>query len=127
MRVLVAGATGYVGQQLVTQLVRAGHEVVCMVRDASHTTFHGARVAEADALDPATLPKALRNIEVAYYLIHSMSGSRAEGFEERDRQAAAHFALAAKDAGVHRMIYLGGLASPNSLHLFSPKKPSGNR
>jgi uncharacterized protein YbjT (DUF2867 family) len=113
MKVLVAGATGYVGKQLVAQLVQAGHVVTCMVRDALHASFPGARVVEANALDPATLSHALQDIEVAYYLIHSMSGG-ADGFEQRDREAASNFATAAKDVGVHRLIYLGGLASPTS-------------
>ena len=79
------------------------------------------RVVEADALDPGTLPPALEGIEVAYYLIHSMGGD-ASGFEERDRRAARNFAVAAKQAGVKRIIYLGGLsseASTVSLHLKS--------
>ncbi len=123
MRILITGATGYVGGQLLPRLVEAGHEVACMVRDASRPgrSLEGARIVEADALRPDSLLPALQGIEVAYYLIHSMGGGQA-GFEERDRRAAQNFASAASQAGVQRIIYLGGLSShssPVSLHLQS--------
>ena len=123
MRILITGATGYVGGQLLPRLVEAGHEVTCMVRDASRLSggLEGARIVEGDALRPDSLPPVLRGIEVAYYLIHSMGGGQA-GFEERDRRAAQNFASAARQAGVQRIIYLGGLTSqgtPVSLHLKS--------
>lgn len=123
MKILITGATGYVGGQLLPKLVESGHEVTCMVRDASRLrpSLAGARVVKADALHPGSLPAALQGIEVAYYLIHSMGGGPA-GFEERDRRAARNFAAAAKQAGVQRIIYLGGLTSqtsPVSLHLQS--------
>jgi len=96
MRILITGATGYVGGQLLPRLMEAGHEVACMVRDVSRldSSLKGARIVEADALRPETLLPALQGIEVAYYLIHSMGGGQA-GFEERDRQAAQNFASAA--------------------------------
>jgi len=123
MKILITGATGYVGGKLLPKLVQSGHEVTCMVRDASrfNPDLRGAQVVEADVLHPGTLPSALQGIEVAYYLIHSMGGG-VEGFAERDRRAARNFAVAAKQAGVQRVIYLGGLTSRNSpvsLHLKS--------
>jgi uncharacterized protein YbjT (DUF2867 family) len=123
MRILITGATGYVGGQLVPRLIECGYEVSCMVRDASQLNpkLCRAHIVEADVLHPSTLPAALRGIEVAYYLIHSMGGGTA-GFEERDRRAAKNFAIAAKQAGVQRAIYLGGLTSqtsPVSQHLKS--------
>ena len=95
--------------------MQSGHDVTCMVRDASRfrPSMTGVQVVEADALHPVTLPAALQGIEVAYYLIHSMGGG-AEGFAERDLRAANNFAVAAKQAGVRRVIYLGGLTSQNS-------------
>ncbi len=123
MRILITGATGYVGGRLLPKLVQSGYEVTCMVRDASRLSpnLGSARIVEADVLHPRGLPPALQGIEVAYYLIHSMGGGAA-GFQERDRRAARNFALAAKQAGVQRIIYLGGLTSqtsPVSLHLKS--------
>lgn len=124
MKILVTGASGYIGRQIAERLLADGHEVTCLVRDAGRANLVSAercRIVEADVLRPETLPTALEGIEVGYYLIHSMSG-RERGFEERDRQAAYNFAVAAKRAGVRRVIYLGGLAAagtPVSEHLKS--------
>lgn len=123
MKILITSATGYVGGQLLPKLVQRGHELTCMVRDASRfrPNIGGVHIVEADVLHPGTLPPGLQGIEVAYYLIHSMGGGP-EGFAERDRRAARNFAVAAKQAGVQRIIYLGGLTSQNSpvsLHLKS--------
>lgn len=112
MKVLVTGATGYIGGRLAPRLLEAGHRIRCLVRDASR--LEGRRwedrvdVAVGDVLDPETLPPALEGIEVAYYLIHSM-GSGPE-FHERDLRAARNFGEAARAAGVRRIVYLGGLA-----------------
>ena len=123
MRILIVGASGYIGGRLVPLLQARGHDLVLMSRDARHLAarFPTARVVAADLLDPATLPPALEGIEVAYYLAHSM-GAGERGFAERDRQAARNFAEAAQRAGVGRIIYLGGLgddAADLSHHLAS--------
>jgi uncharacterized protein YbjT (DUF2867 family) len=113
MKVLVTGASGYIGRQLADKLSAAGHDVTCMVRNAARPPqLHSPQIkfVEADALQAETLPAALEGIDVAYYLIHSMSG-RVEGFELRDRQAAHNFAITAKQCAVRRVIYLGGLAA----------------
>ena len=112
MKVLVTGASGYIGRQLADKLSAAGHDVTGMVRNAQNASnLHTPRIkfVEANALQAETLPPALKGIDVAFYLIHSMSG-RVEGFESRDRQAAQNFAVAARQCGVRRVIYLGGLA-----------------
>lgn len=123
MKILVTGATGYVGSHLLPRLVERGHDVTCMVRDVARlgTGMEGVQIVEADALNSETLSSAMQGMEVAYYLIHSMGGGQA-GFEARDRNAARNFASAAKQAGVQRIIYLGGLTSrtsPVSHHLKS--------
>jgi len=110
VRVLVVGASGYIGGRLVPLLQARGHELVLTSRDARPLAdrFPDARVVAADLLDPSTLPPALEGVEVAYYLAHSM-GAGERGFAERDRRAAREFARAAARAGVSRIVYLGGL------------------
>jgi uncharacterized protein YbjT (DUF2867 family) len=123
-RILVSGASGYVGSRLIPRLVASGHEVSCMVRDASRVDrqmAEGTRIVVADALQPESLAAVMQGINVAYYLIHSMSASGRD-FQQRDRRAAHNFAVAAKRAGIARIIYLGGLASATSeisMHLKS--------
>ena len=115
MRILIVGASGYIGGRLVTLLAARGHDLVLMSRDARPLSarFPDARIVAADLLKPVTLPATLDGVEVAYYLAHSMTeGER--GFAERDRQAAASFAAAAKTAGVSRIIYLGGLGEDSA-------------
>ncbi|WP_406314175.1 SDR family oxidoreductase [Streptosporangium sp. NBC_01639] len=117
MRCLVTGATGYIGGRLVPELLAAGHEVRCMVRSVSRLRDQpwASRVetAEADATDPGQTRKALDGVDVAYYLIHTMGGGA--DFAAADRRAATTFAAAARDAGVRRIVYLGGLAPHQEL------------
>ncbi len=112
MRTLVTGATGYIGGRLAPALLDAGHDVVCLTRDVNRLRDVPWRdrvdVAQGDVLDGAALRRALAGVEVAYYLIHAQ-GTGPE-FEKQDRRAAETFAAAARDAGVGRIIYLGGLA-----------------
>jgi uncharacterized protein YbjT (DUF2867 family) len=108
---LVTGASGYIGGRLVPELLSAGHRVRCMARDAGQLRDRAwagdVEIAQADVLDEAALTSALKGIEVAYYLIHSLG--TAPGFEERDAAAATTFAQAAAAAGVRRVVYLGGI------------------
>lgn len=110
-RILVTGATGYVGGQLTPRLLAAGYDVRAMIRRRPDQRFQPwqetVEFVEADPLHPGTLPTALEGVQAAYYLIHSMTGGPA--FRDRDVQAARNFAQAAKTAGVERIIYLGGL------------------
>jgi len=115
-KILVTGASGYIGGRLIPELLARGYTVRVMVRAPSlgqEQLWPGAEVAVADALHKEQLTEALKDIDVAYYLIHSM-GSRGD-FEERDRIAARNFGCAARRAGVRRIIYLGGLG--HGMHL----------
>jgi uncharacterized protein YbjT (DUF2867 family) len=107
MRVLVTGATGFVGGRLVSALLDRGHEVVALVRNAdSYKPPGDVAVVEGDLLDP---PLSLPAVDAAYYLVHSM-GSGGD-FRERDRRAARTFVDAVDAAGIDRIVYLGGLGN----------------
>ena len=128
MKVLVTGATGYIGGRLVPRLLEHGFEVRCMTRDPAQLSLDPWRdrveVVAADALDPTTLDGALADCDTAFYLIHSMGKVEGE-FSELDRQAALNFATAADAAGLGRIVYLGGLGSDTdtlSAHLSSRKE-----
>lgn len=122
--ILVTGATGYVGGRLVARLLEKGYPVRIMVRDPSRLEgrpwVEQVSVYQGDVFKPETLKPALTGVASAYYMIHSM-GSHGD-FQDRDVQAARNFGTAAKEAGVERLIYLGGLGSPEanlSVHLRS--------
>lgn len=107
-KVLVTGATGFIGRRLVAALTAEGIKVRCLMRRQPETALAGAETVIGDLLDGATLDDAFLGIETAYYLVHAMSGSRA-GFESRERTAAENFVAAAEKHGLKRVIYLGGL------------------
>ncbi|MCX6909283.1 MAG: NAD(P)H-binding protein, partial [Verrucomicrobia bacterium] len=108
--VLLTGATGYVGGRLLTALEATGRRVRCIARRLEALR---ARVSErtsvvaGDVLDRATLAPAMVGVDTAYYLVHSMAS--AASFESADRLAAENFGNAAREAGVRRIIYVGGL------------------
>jgi uncharacterized protein YbjT (DUF2867 family) len=112
VQVLVTGASGAIGAELIPRLAAGGHRVRAFGRDPARIVAEGvSEVARGDAISGAGLPEALAGIDVAYFLIHSME-TAVDGtgtFAERDRRAAARFAAAAGDAGVRRIVYLGGL------------------
>ncbi len=123
--VLVIGATGYIGRRLVGELVDGGQRVRCLARrpaKLSAETWRGdVDVVAGDVLDPASLVPALVDVDVIYYLVHSIGGNG--DWQARDRQGAANVAQAAAEAGVSQIVYLGGLGDERdeglSAHLTS--------
>ncbi len=123
--ILVTGATGYVGGRLTTELERRGERVRCMARRPEHLAGRVAPTTEVVAGDvtrPESLIPAMRGVDTAYYLIHSMGGEGS--FEEAERKAAHAFAVAARLMGVRRIVYLGGLGEGEGLssHLRSRQR-----
>ena len=123
-RVLVTGATGFVGRRLVPALLEAGHEVRAMTRHPD--TYDGpGEAVHGDVHDPDSLTDALDGVEIAYYLVHSLDDA---DFERKDAEAARAFALAAGGAGVRQIVYLGGLGADDqelSPHLRSRREVEG--
>lgn len=112
---LVFGASGYIGTYLVPRLLAAGVRVRVSSRQPKALEardWPGVEIVGADALDPSTLARALEGVNIAYYLVHSMSAGRE--FGRLDLKAAANFAKAAAEAGVERICYLGGLVPPDA-------------
>lgn len=122
-RILLTGASGYIGGRLLRPLEATGHQIRCLDRDPASLTPRvtpSTEVIRGDLLDAASLAEPLAGVDIAYYLVHSLGA--AGPFQEMDRQAAENFATAARDAGVRRIIFLGGLGEEGpklSAHLAS--------
>ena len=110
--VLLTGGSGYVGGRLISLLQQGRATLRCLARDPERMrsrVLPSTEVVRGDVLDRHSLEEALRGVHTAYYLVHLMSGAGSKDFEREDRQAARNFAGAAREAGVRRIIYLGGL------------------
>jgi len=114
--ILVTGATGYIGGRLVPELLARNYKVRVMVRSYSpdyEERWPGAEIVEADALDLESLILALKGVDTAYYLIHSLLLGQKK-FEKTDIQAALNFRIAAENQNINGIIYLGGLGDENT-------------
>lgn len=117
--VLVTGATGYVGGRLVPFLLKRGHVVravgrsVVKLRCRPWSDHPKVQLAEADSRDRAALAQAMRDCGAAFYLVHSMNPRAGSDYAAVDRELAYTFVEASRDAGLERIIYLGGLGETN--------------
>jgi uncharacterized protein YbjT (DUF2867 family) len=111
-RVLLTGASGYVGGRLLPRLEARGLAVRCLARRPGYLERRvgpDTEVVEGDVLREETLQPAFEGVHTAFYLVHSMGSADQTGFEEQDRRGAENFGRAARAAGVRRIVYLGGL------------------
>lgn len=128
-KVLVTGATGYIGGRLLRELKIRGYSIRILIRswsDKQRVEQSGVEIVVGDALDYNSLCKALSGVNVAYYLIHSLLTGRGQ-FEELEIKSAVNFRKAAEEMKIDRIIYLGGLGNVNrqrklSKHLLSRLK-----
>ena len=127
MRILLTGANGYIGKRLLPVLVNMGHEVICCVRDKNRMTVHeefvgSVQVIEVDFLKLNTLENIPKDIDGAYFLIHSMS-SNTKSFEKLESVIAYNFREKIEKTNVKHVIYLGGIVNETKLskHLHSRK------
>jgi uncharacterized protein YbjT (DUF2867 family) len=115
--ILVTGSTGFIGKKLLAKLDETGFKVKAMSR-SKYPDTENTKYVQADAFDVDSLSAATEGVETAFYLLHSMEGSKKEWaeFANREKQQAQNFLKAATESGVKRIIYLGGLVN-ESLHL----------
>lgn len=127
MKILVTGATGYIGKRLIPLLINDGHHVICTIRDQlradkSYIEEKFIKFIEADFLKPESLHNIPKDIDVAFYLIHSMSNSSSD-FEALEKQCAINFKNQLEKTKVKQVIYLSGITNEDNLskHLQSRK------
>ncbi|GHA41232.1 epimerase [Salinimicrobium marinum] len=128
MRILLTGANGYIGMRLLPELLEQGHEVVCAVRNRNRLSLDKmllkqVEIVELDFLKDSKTPDLIKSIDVAYYLIHSMSASTND-FDSQEAAAAENFNKIMQGTRVKQVIFLSGIINQNELskHLESRKK-----
>jgi uncharacterized protein YbjT (DUF2867 family) len=126
MKILLTGATGYIGQRLLPGLIQEGHKVVCCVRDKGRfnppkSLLPVIEIVELDLLDSDSLKAIPRDIDAAYYLVHSMSSSK--DYNDLEKKSAANFANELRQTSAKQVIYLSGIVNASDLseHLQSRK------
>lgn len=139
MRILLTGISGFAGAALLPRLLEQGHEVRALARDRTRVeqtlersggvSLSDFELIIGDTLSGAGVPGAMREVEVAYYLIHSMEPSSDDPFPARERASADTFAQAAQAAGVRRIVYLGGPIPrvENTSLRTAPRTPAGSQ
>ncbi|MEP7233263.1 MAG: NAD(P)H-binding protein, partial [Ginsengibacter sp.] len=127
MKILLTGVTGYIAQRLLPVLLQNGHQVVCCVRDKNRFNKKDypeekIRVIEVDFLDKKTLQEIPNDIDVAYYLIHSMATQKGD-FEDMEIKCAQNFRDRVEQTSAEQVIYLSGIVNEKELskHLASRK------
>ncbi|MEP7377916.1 MAG: NAD(P)H-binding protein, partial [Chitinophagaceae bacterium] len=127
MKILLTGVTGYIAQRLLPVLLQNGHQVICCVRDKNRFNKKDYReenikVIEADFLDKNTLHEIPNDIDVAYYLIHSMATQKGN-FEDMEIKCAQNFRDCIEQTSAKQVIYLSGIVNEKELskHLASRK------
>lgn len=127
MKILITGATGYIGKRLLPALIEEGHEIICCVRDKNRLTEYQAackiEVWEVDFLEPIDIDTAPKDFDAAYYLIHSMSND-SEKFEYLEKLSALNFRDFVNKTTAKQVIYLSGLSNDVNLskHITSRRK-----
>ncbi len=127
MRILLTGANGYIGMRLLPLLLDAGHDIICCVRDRDrlsidHEMIEKVSIVEIDFLEDPNTSKLPHEIDVAYYLIHSMSSSTSD-FDKKEEISAQNFNLYVAQTNIKQVIYLSGIVNEKNLskHLWSRK------
>ncbi len=128
MKILLTGANGYIGLRLLPQLLELGHEVVCAVRNKNRLSsnkelLEKIKIVELDFLKDSSAPDLIKDIDVAFYLIHSMTASTKD-FDEKEAKAANNFNKILSETSVKQVIFLSGIVNEEELskHLKSRKK-----
>jgi uncharacterized protein YbjT (DUF2867 family) len=126
MKILLTGASGYIGKRLLPVLVESGHDVICCVRDINRFTIPESlkakiTIVEVDLLEKETLQNIPKDIDGAYYLVHSMSAS--SDYTSLEQESASNFRVAMNETSVQHVIYLSGIINETELsqHLLSRK------